>query len=390
MKRSPRGESPTPVGLGPARGPRRGVPDARLFDALQLFATHRTILLAVSSSESHKIEVPTELGGERLDRALAALVPGESRTRLQALVREGRVRVDGAAVVRANVSVAPGASIELDLSPREAPQVTRSQIELAVLFEDEHLVAIDKPPGLVAHPTARGGDGSTIAEIAVRQFGELPSVQGEDRPGIVHRLDRLTSGVMVLGRTQAALENLKAQFKARSVEKTYWALAHGDPRFDSDWIENRIAPMEGAFDRFRALPKTRDIPVDEGRPGGPEPEPEDQRGREATTYYEVLERFRGLVSLACFPKTGRTHQIRVHLCAVGLPIVADRQYRPSGSVRHPLPPEAPVPDRQALHAQRLVLDHPVSGERLTFDSPRPDDMSALLTWLRRERADLPD
>ncbi|MFT5051555.1 MAG: 23S rRNA pseudouridine1911/1915/1917 synthase [Chlamydiales bacterium] len=336
----------------------------------------------MASLEVQKHTVPAELAGERVDRVLAQLVPALSRTRLQALVADGHVLVNGEPELRRNATVASGALIEIEFQPPKEPTRRPDSEELNVLYSDDDIIVIDKQAGVITHRTQRGL-GGTVADLAVEMFGPLPSVQGADRPGIVHRLDRLTTGVMVLGRTEDALENLKAQFKERTVQKTYRALAHGDPRFDSEWIELRIAPLQGHFDRYRALPAG-----DPAGPTDPEALAEDSKapdGRAASTYYEVIERFRGFVSLKCMPKTGRTHQIRVHLFWTGLPIVGDRQYGPRGGIKHPLPPEAPAMSRQALHAQTLEFTHPTSGERLTFDAPIPKDMSALETWLQANR-----
>jgi len=332
--------------------------------------------------EVQRHHVPPDLAGSRVDRVLAQLIPSLSRTRLQALVAAGHVRVDGEPVLRRNATVARGALIEIEFQPPAEPRRPGPPVQLKVLYEDDHMVVIDKQAGLITHRTQRG-EGGTVADLAQDTFGPLPSVQGADRPGIVHRLDRLTTGVMVLGRTEAALENLKGQFKERKVQKTYRAIAHGDPRFESDWIELRIAPLQGHFDRYRALPAADSTgpsdPEALSELGQPSSQPE---GRSASTYYEVLERFRGFVSLKCMPKTGRTHQIRVHMFWAGMPLVGDRQYGPRGGLKYPLPPEAPALSRQALHAQKLEFDHPVSGERVCFEAPIPEDMRALDEWLR--------
>lgn len=306
--------------------------------------------------------VPPVLDGERLDRALVALTEGFSRSRLQVLIREGRVRVDGEAVQRPNASVAQGSELVLALpDPAEPASGDGTRVELEILFEDEHLVVVNKPAGMLAHASERERAG-TVADLAVERYGPLPEVQGKGRPGIVHRLDRQTSGVMVLGRSAGALEGLKAQFKARAVEKTYLAICHNEPRFVSEWIEAPIGRSPRHRDRHAVLP------------GG--------EGREALTFIEVRERFRGFALMAAHPKTGRTHQVRVHLTHVGLPIVGDRVYRHPGALRVPVPADAPAPGRQALHAARIAFDHPASGERVAFEAPLPEDMEVFLAWLR--------
>ena len=306
--------------------------------------------------------VPPDLDGERLDRALVRLARGGSRSRLKATIEDGRVRIDGKPCRKPSEAVASGQRIEIE-PPPPAPEIPRSEAarRLPLLFIDEHVIAVDKPAGVLAHPGA-GTTEPTVADLAQVLFGPLPSAQGEERPGIVHRLDRATSGVMVLGRTEGALAELMRQFRQREVEKTYLALVHGEPRFDSDWIETPLGRSPRDPERISV--------VQEGE------------GRAASTYYQVRERFTDFALVACRPATGRTHQIRVHLTSIGLPVVGDRVYRPRGGVRRPLPPQAPPVERQMLHAARLALTHPDSGERLAFEAPLPPDFEALLAWLR--------
>jgi 23S rRNA pseudouridine1911/1915/1917 synthase len=301
--------------------------------------------------------VPQALDGARLDVALARLARGWSRTRLQSLVRAGGVRVDGEPVARPVTPVRAGARIEVQF-PAAEPATTPAGAPITrfdVLYEDEHLVVIDKPAGLVVHPSAPFQRG-TLTELARERFGDLPEVQGEDRPGIVHRLDRLTSGVMVLGRTREALLHLKQQFERRAVDKTYLAIVHGDPRFDSEWIERPMAPSPRNPKRSRVVP--------EGT------------GREASTYIETRERFRGFALLACKPETGRTHQIRVHLASAGLPVAGDPVYGGGRRVSREL-----GLDRQGLHATRLGFEHPVRGGTLCFESELPRDLADVIAGL---------
>jgi len=317
-----------------------------------------------SPSPVQRFQVPLEMQGARLDRCLAALMPEVSRTRIQAWIAEGAVRVDGSLPAKPGVSVNAGAQLEVEarernLQRREDPAAVR----LPILFADEHLIVVDKPAGWLAHPTATLR-GATVSELAVRDFGDLPSAQGRDRPGIVHRLDAGTSGVMVLARSELAVESLLRQFRGRSVQKNYTAIVHNQPRFDSDWIE-------AAIGRNPKAPQKR-ITVPEGV------------GRASATFYTVRERLRGFALLDCQPKTGRTHQIRVHLTHIGLPIVGDRMYKHHGPLRVPLAKSAPQLARQALHAARLEFEHPATGERVAFEAPLPADMAELLAWLRRE------
>ena len=305
--------------------------------------------------------VPEELAGQRLDRALASLL-GISRARVQELVRDGGVRVEGAPAAKPALVVAAGWRIEVLDVPRS--RVRRGGpigAELTILHEDEHLCVIDKPAGMVAHPTGvvRGG---TVSELAVARWGPLPILQGSDRPGIVHRLDADTSGLLVVARSEEAGAELVRMFREREVEKEYLALVFGTPRFDTDWIETPIGRARGRPDRMTVVP--------EGE------------GRSARTYYETRERFEGFAHVVCRPVSGRTHQIRVHLASIGHPLVGDRVYRGRRGLNRHVPPDAPRLDRHALHAARLAFRHPVTGARLEIASEPPADLGAWLTWLR--------
>jgi len=311
---------------------------------------------------SPQFRVPTAQHETRLDRVLAQHLAGHSRSRLQRLVRAGRVAVDGAAVLRPSTPVAAGAQVAVDLPPDEAATTAAGDqvLGLDVLFEDEHLAVIDKPAGLVAHPNERFPRG-TVADLAAERWSGLPQAQGEDRPGIVHRLDRMTSGLMLIALSEPASEELKRAFFERRVEKTYSAIVHGAPRFDSEWIEAPIV----------RVPRRERLRVGE-----------EGEGRAASTFVECRERFHGFAHMSAHPKTGRTHQIRVHLEHLGHPIVGDRLYGPRGALAVPLPDDGPRLLRQALHAERLALAHPVTAEPLRFESPLPEDLVQLLGWLR--------
>jgi 23S rRNA pseudouridine1911/1915/1917 synthase len=315
-------------------------------------------------SRTREYIIPEELDGVRLDRALAALVEDWSRERLRRVIEAGQVELGGVPVTRPSEMVAAGAALRvlLELEDEVRPGA-RAGLVFRVLYEDEALVAIDKPAGMVAHPstTVRGG---TVSELACARYGELPNAQGADRPGIVHRLDSETSGVMVLARTPVAAEHLIEQFRERRVRKIYHALAQGEARFDSDWIEYPLARSAEHEGRVQIAT--------------------DGQGKPASTFYRTLERFDGAAFLELEPKTGRTHQLRAHLEAIDLPLFGDPLYR--GRRRTALPREAPVPARQALHASRLELVHPDTGQPLCFEAPLPADLNALLDWLRRHRA----
>ena len=310
------------------------------------------------------LTVPPEMDGQRLDRVLAQLIPDISRTQLKLLVREGRVAVNGEVCVRPGRPAGAGEAMEVELARRAREVQEPPSGGLDVLHEDEHLVVIHKPPRVLVHPT-RGVHGGTVSDMAAERYGPLPTLQGADRPGIVHRLDAATSGVMVLGRTEQAFASLMRQFRARVVKKTYLALAYGEARFDSGWIEQPIARSQRDPGRFAvAAPGT---------------------GRAASTYWEVEERFLGFTLLRVHPTTGRTHQIRVHLSSIDQPLVGDNLYKRRGGPPVLLPPEAPMLARQGLHALRIEFEHPGTGERVSFAAPLEADMRDLLDWIRANR-----
>jgi len=322
------------------------------------------------------VHLTEEMAGSRLDRALARLVDGHSRVAIQKLIRAGAVRVDGEVVERPGTEVEGRARVEIDLDAAgEAgePGAPEPSLDLRVVHEDEHLIAVEKPAGMLTHAAspgarARGGGRArgewSAADVAARRFGALPSLYGEERGGIVHRLDRDTSGLLLLGRTREALEGLKSAFQARAVEKTYLAIVRGSPRFDSEWIVKPLGRSRAHRDRIGVVP--------EGE------------GREASTYYEVRERFDGYALLAVFPKTGRTHQVRVHLASIGMPLLGERLYVPR-NLRAPVPVALSSRiGRQALHAHALALAHPITEEALRFESPLPADMASALGFLREK------
>ena len=306
-------------------------------------------------------------GGIRLDVFLANQPEVGGRVEARRLVEAGQVKV-GSQRVRPGLFLAPGQLVEFSVAPSVpfdplAPDLPLPDIR--VLHEDAWLCAIDKPVGLAAHPTEdRNFRDHTVASWALARFGPLPTVPDAVRPGIVHRLDRDTSGVMVVARNQVAFDFLRAQFKARTAAKEYRCIVYGEPRFQSDWIERPIATDPRHPDRMTT--------VEEG-------------GRESSTYYEVVERFAGFAHVRCKPQTGRTHQIRVHMTSIGHSLVGDRVYRSRMRQHEALPAAAPDPRRQCLHALRLSLPHPQTQEVVEFEAPMPPDLQALLAWLRQHR-----
>ncbi|MEC7108827.1 MAG: RluA family pseudouridine synthase, partial [Planctomycetota bacterium] len=243
-------------------------------------------------------------------------------------------------------------------------------IALDLLYEDECIAVVNKPYGMVVHP-AKGHWSGTLAAALSHHFTQLSSVGGATRPGIVHRLDRDTSGVILVAKTDTAHTKIAAQFEARTVSKEYCALVSPSPDRDRDWINAPIGPHPYQREKMAIRPDVASA-------------------REAQTFYEVTERFRGISYLKVKPKTGRTHQIRVHLTHAGYPILADKLYSGRsrivrGDISGLREDTTVLLNRQALHAHRLEIEHPASGERMEFVSPLPEDFSKCLAEIRKYR-----
>ena len=292
---------------------------------------------------------------DRLDVWLSENAEDLSRSRIQELIRDGLVTVNGRAVLKPGSGLRPGDEVAWTL-PEAAPiELTPEAIPLAVIYEDAEIIVVDKPAGMVVHP-APGHPRGTLVNALLYHCRDLRGIGGELRPGIVHRLDRDTTGVLVAAKSEKALANLTEQFKTRAVTKEYRALVWGRPRPEKGRIETMIG--RSRHDRKRMSTRT-----DQGRP--------------AVTNYETLET-RGPISLLSVRiETGRTHQIRVHLIHRQCPVVGDPEY----GMRHPR--ELPVqPARQMLHAARLGLEHPTTGRPMVFEAPLPADLEAVLAALR--------
>ena len=292
--------------------------------------------------------VPPGLAGVRMDLALAKLFPGYSRNRLQVWLKSGHVLVDGKHL-EGSAKTIGGEKIELTAPPAADVATPRAQrMALAIVFEDADLIVIDKPVGLIVHPGAGNPDGTLLNGL----LAHAPALRQVPRAGIVHRLDKDTSGLMVVAKNVTAQANLAAQLAARTVKRMYLALVHGAP------------PVRGTIDApIGRDPRVRTrMAVTAG-------------GKEARTHYKVLERFGKVALLECRLETGRTHQIRVHLQHIKCPIVGDTVYRRGAR-------NSVVFQRQALHAAALELAHPRSGKHMRWSSPLPDDMEKLIAGLR--------
>ncbi len=299
--------------------------------------------------------------GERLDRLIAAQFADLSRARVQQLIAGGLVDLDGAPAASADRPRA-GALVRVRIPEVAAPRLDPVALDLPVLYDDEHLLVIDKPAGLAVHPGA-GGEEATIVHGLLHQVADLRGVGGELRPGIVHRLDKETSGCLVVAKTEPALRALQASFKARDVEKRYRALVHGSP------------PDRGELD----TPYGRH-PVDRKRFSS-----RVREGKRAVTRFEVLARTPDAAWVDVSLLTGRTHQIRAHFADQGWPLFCDRLYggtrREGANAPEPVRRAAAALGRQGLHAFRLSFPHPVSGERVQCEAPIPADLRAALRAL---------
>ena len=293
--------------------------------------------------------------GVRLDAWLMECDLDLSRSRIQSLIRDGYVTVDGKAV-RKNLRMSPGRTVEVELPPVESSDLVAEDIPLDVLLEDEAFVVINKPPGLVVHPAA-GHSSGTLVNALLHRYPELPDIGGERRPGIVHRLDKDTSGVLVVAKGEQALANLMKQFQDRTVAKRYQALVWGVPDPPEGTIETKIGRSRHERKKMTTRPT---------------------RGRQAVTRYTIQEAFDRVALLRVVIETGRTHQIRVHLTHIGHPVIGDAMYgRPRRG--HPL---EDVATRQMLHADRLRFAHPVDGRMIEVKCQPAADMADIITRLR--------
>jgi 23S rRNA pseudouridine1911/1915/1917 synthase len=306
----------------------------------------------------------------RLDVFLAREVPERSRARLQEAISLGNVLVDGVRV-KAAYRLRAGQEVSLVLPERPRDTPAAEHISLDILFEDAHLVAVNKPPAMVVHPS-RGHMGGTLANALAHHFAQLSGVSGPLRPGIVHRLDRDTSGVIVVAKDDETHLALASQWESRSIHKEYVAVVIGAPDRDRDQIDQPIGvhPHQREKMAIRSGHSTT---------------------REASTFYEVTERFQGFATVRLKPVTGRTHQIRVHLAHIGCPVLCDRLYGGRsqitvGEIRR-MEDGTVILRRQALHAHRLKLTHPHTGTPIALEAPLPDDLQRLIAALRRWRPD---
>ncbi|NEP17108.1 MAG: RluA family pseudouridine synthase [Leptolyngbya sp. SIO4C1] len=292
---------------------------------------------------------------DRLDRWLSAQLSDLSRSRLQKLIEQGAVRLNGAVCCNKKVAIAPGDRVQLMLPPVEPMALLPEAIPLEILYEDETLLIVNKPAGLVVHPAPGHPDGTLVNAILAHCGDQLTGVGGLQRPGIVHRLDKDTTGAIVVAKTEAALHHLQAQIQAKTAQRDYLGVVHGVPKAAAGTVDQPIGRHPKDRKRQAVVSATK--------------------GRSAITHWRVQERLGNYTLMHYRLETGRTHQIRVHSAYLGHPVVGDLQYGGGRSVGVNL-------TGQALHAAQLSLIHPVSGEKVVAVAPLPKAFVTLLEQLR--------
>jgi 23S rRNA pseudouridine1911/1915/1917 synthase len=298
--------------------------------------------------------------GWRLDRALAVAVPTLSRERLKALIRSGAVEAKGEAVRDPAIKVRGDEIFHVTVPEPEPAHNVPQDIPLKIVFEDEHLLVVDKPAGLVVHPAAGNRDGTLVNALLHHCSGSLSGIGGVARPGIVHRIDKDTSGLLLVAKTDVAHEGLAKQFAAHSIDRRYLAIVAGVPQQSQGIVDAPLA---------RSAANRKKIAVVTG-----------PRGKRAVTHWKRLNVLRDTTLVECRLETGRTHQVRVHMASIGHPLIGDPVYGRPGRTHGKLLNKLGF-WRQALHAAELGFTHPVTGRRLSFSSPMPPDMQELFNAL---------
>jgi len=320
--------------------------------------------------KTRKIVVPGDAGSVRIDQFLAVQEGINSRGVAQRLLREGLVRIGGEVVMKPATHISPGMVVSYEIPEAKPVHLTARSFPLEILYEDNTIIVVNKPPHRVVHP-APGHDEDTLVNALLAHTVHLAPMGGPRRPGIVHRLDKGTSGVLIVAKTDAAYLSLIQQFKDHRVKKIYNALVYGSMETETGTIDHAI--NRSARDRK----KMSVVRV----PGS---------GREAMTIWKVIKSFPGLSFLELSPHTGRTHQLRVHLASLGHPIVGDPVYGrrrfPTTGLLAPLAKEVKALGRQALHASKITFYHPETGKKLTIKAPCPEDLKNLYQKLEERFA----
>lgn len=318
-----------------------------------------------------RLRVRRKLPGRRLDKYLHGRYPHLSRTSIQRLIRQGAVTVNGQST-KASYEVNGGDIVEMVMPDPEPSEVTPEDIPLEILYEDDHIIAINKQAGIICHP-AHAQQTGTIANALAFYASRLSHGQDPFRPGIVHRLDKNTTGVMLTAKTDEAHWRLALQFERRTLRKTYLAVVSGEMNLDGDTIDTPIGVHPIVRERFAVMIKENRINV----------------AKRAVTIYEVAERFRGYTLVKLQLKTGRTHQLRVHMSYIGHPIVGDLLYGGPAISEHTITGEGsqtPLLAYQALHSWRIDFQHPITEKPMTVEAPFRSKFKKLIHLLRRARS----
>jgi 23S rRNA pseudouridine1911/1915/1917 synthase len=314
------------------------------------------------------LRVGPSIKHRRIDKYLHGRFSNYSRSAIQKAIKQGKVKINGRAV-KASYQLSPGEQLVVSLPELAEKQIEPQAIPLNIIHEDDDIIILNKQADIIVHP-ARGNTSGTLVNALAHRYENLSTGLGALRPGIVHRLDKNTTGVMVVTKNDEAQWNIARQFQNRTVKKSYLAIVHGTPDLDAD----RISAPLGIHPRKREKYAIRP-----------------QSGKESVTFYQLREAFRGFSLMELFPKTGRTHQIRVHLSHLKHPIVADEMY--GGKLVYPWQlkdseqaPEQPIIRRCALHAYTIEFRHPSQDKSVRFEAPLPEDMKNLLELLRKYRS----
>ncbi len=317
----------------------------------------------MDGEKSIAVALGADAAGQRLDKALAAAMPTMSRERLKNLVQAGRLSGAAGVVWDPATKLKGGEAFTLTVPQPRAPGNAAQDIPLHIIFEDDHLLVIEKPAGLVVHPAAGNLDGTLVNALLHHCAGRLSGIGGVARPGIVHRIDKDTSGLLVVAKTDPAHEGLAAQFARHSVERRYTAVVIGVPAPPAGRIEGALARSSTNRQKMAIVAAGR--------------------GKHAVTHYRTVLAFAGAAQVECRLETGRTHQIRVHMASIGHALLGDGFYSRTPGRLAPILKELGFA-RQALHAATLGFQHPVTKEILSFESPLPDDMVELIARLAGE------
>ena len=303
------------------------------------------------------ITLPATAAGQRLDKALAEAVPLYSRERLKNLVQGGRLSGPAGVIWDPATKMKGGEALTLDVPEARPSDTVAQDIPLTIVHEDDHLLVVDKPAGLVVHPAAGNYDGTMVNALLHHCAGRLSGIGGVARPGIVHRIDKDTSGLLVVAKTDKAHEGLAAQFARHDVDRRYTAVVGGVPVPPAGRIEGALARSTANRQKMAIV--------------------KDGRGKHAITHFRTVAAFDGAAQVECRLETGRTHQIRVHMASIGHSLLGDAVYGRTPGKLAPLLKDLAF-ERQALHAATLGFVHPVTQEKLCFESPLPADMVALI------------